>query len=147
MYQIDIPLHTNIIHACTLSTIATHTFSYTNSHHTNKVQHTQHSAHRSLTLCPLHTREHNSNRHWSHIKLHSPYPDGWPGHPYSTAAAHTQLAPQLMHSSVGSIPPVKISAYNKKPYNNPIYMYTGQYTRIHTTHCSTTELHVAIGIE
>ena len=32
---------------------------------TSKVPHTKHSPHTSLTLCPLHTREHNIKRHWA----------------------------------------------------------------------------------
>ena len=39
-------------------------------------------SHRSLTQCPLHTREHDRKRHWADPKMHSPYPDGQPGHPY-----------------------------------------------------------------
>ena len=50
---------------------------------TSKVSHTQHSPHRSLTLLyPLHIREHDRKRHWAHPKMHSPYSEGQPVHPY-----------------------------------------------------------------
>ena len=39
-----------------------------------------------------------------------------------------------MPPSVGSLPSVKISAYNKKPYNNPIYMYTDRTVHKDTYH-------------
>ena len=86
---------------------------------TSKVSHTQHSPHRSLTLCPLHTREHDRKRHWADPKMHSPYSDGQPVHPYQAGAAHTDHAPHVMPPSVGYLHPVKISAY----HTNVPYMY------------------------
>ena len=38
---------------------------------TSKVAHPQHSPHRSLTLCPLHTKEHDRKRHWADPKMHT----------------------------------------------------------------------------
>ena len=79
---------------------------------TSKVPHTQHSPQRSLTLCPLHTSEHDRKRHWADPKTHSPHSDGQPVHPYQAGAAHTYHAPNMMPPSVGYLHPVKISAYH-----------------------------------
>ena len=45
---------------------------------TSKVPHTQHSPHTSLTLCPLHTREHDRKRHWADPKVNRKR-RGWGG--------------------------------------------------------------------
>ena len=82
-----------------------------------KVPHTQHFP---LTLCPLHTytREHDINRHWADPKMHSPYSEGQPVHPYQAGAAHTHHVPHVMPPSVGYLQSVKISAYHTNvPYN------------------------------
>ena len=102
-----------IKYTCTCSYISIHM-----SLHQGKVPHTQHCPHRSLTLCPLHTREHDSKRHWADPKMHSPYSDGQPVHPYSVGASHTNHAPYVLPPSVGYLPSVKISAYHTNvPYN------------------------------
>ena len=79
---------------------------------TSKVPHTQHSPNTSLTLCPLHTREHDRKRHWADPKMHSPCSDGQQGHPYQAGAAYTHNAPHVLPPSVEYLHPVKISAYH-----------------------------------
>ena len=86
--------------------------------HEGKVPHTQNSPHILLTLCPLHTREHDRKRHWVHPKIHSRHSDGQPVHPYKAGAAHTHHAPHVMPPSVEYLHSVKISAYHTNvPYN------------------------------
>ena len=80
--------------------------------------HTQHPPHRSLTLCPLHTKEHDRKRYWADSKIHPPYSDGQPVHPYEAGVAHTHHPRNMMPPSEEYIHPVKISAYHTNvPYN------------------------------
>ena len=51
-------------------------------------------------------------RSWSDPKMHSPYFDGQPVHPYQAGAAHTHHAPYVLPPSVGYLHSVKISAYH-----------------------------------
>ena len=51
-------------------------------------------------------------RSWADPKMHSPYSDGQPGHPYLAGAAHTHHAPYVLPPSVGYFHTVKISAYH-----------------------------------